>query len=200
MSDCMELKTPTAAELRLAYERDLAEAFPPQELKPLRNIVDMTRRGKYVPLCLYDGAEIAGECFLWSGRPGWALLDYLCVTRARRNAGLGAYMLRALLERCPDSVIVGEVEAVEHAPDPAIAARRLDFYRRNGARWAGVEADIFGVHYQIIYWADGPRPDSDIQREYAGIYRSAFTPDKYARYIQIPRETSGAPSPVPWEA
>ena len=150
MSERMELKTPTAAELRLAYERDLAEAFPPQELKPLRNIVDMTRRGKYVPLCLYDGAEIAGECFLWSGRPGWALLDYLCVTRARRNTGLGAYMLRALLELDPGSVIVGEVEAVEHAPDPAMAARRLDFYRRNGARWADVEADIFGVHYQII--------------------------------------------------
>ena len=200
MSDRMELRTPTAAELRLAYERDLAEAFPPQELKPLRNITDMTRRGKYAPLCLYDGAEIAGECFLWAGRPGWMLLDYLCVTRARRNAGLGAYMLRALLERYPESVIIGEVEAVEHAPDPAMAARRMEFYRRNGARWADVEADIFGVHYQIIYWADAPRPDSEIQREYAEIYRSVFTPEKYARYIRIPRDSTGAPSPVPWEA
>lgn len=199
-SERMELRTPTASELRLAYERDLAEAFPPQELKPLRNIVDMTRRGRYAPLCLCDGAEIAGECFLWEGRPGWMLLDYLCVTRARRDAGLGAYMLRALLERYPESVIIGEVEAVRYAPDPDMAARRLEFYRRNGALWTGVEADIFGVRYQIIYWANAARPDDEITREYAAIYRSSFTPEKYARYIRIPRDSTDAPSPVAWEA
>lgn len=198
--DTMNLQTPTADELRLVYDRDLSEAFPPQELKPLRNIVDMTRRGKYAPLCLYDGAEIAGECFLWLGRPGWMLLDYLCVTRARRNAGIGAYMLQALLNKYPDGVIIGEVEAVEHAPDPAMAARRMGFYLRNGARLAGFDTEIFGVHYKTIYWSRTPRPDAEICREHAAIYKTSFTPDKYGRYIQIPRRTTGAPSPVAWEA
>lgn len=198
--DTMKLRTPTADELRLVYERDLSEAFPPQELKPLRNIVQMTQRGKYAPLCLYDGAEIVGECFLWLGRPGWTLLDYLCVTRTRRNAGLGAYLLQALLTRYPDGVIIGEVEAVEHAPDPDMAARRMGFYLRNGARLAGVDTEIFGVHYKTIYWSRTPYPDAEISREHAAIYKTSFTPDKYGRYIQIPRRTSGAPSPVAWEA
>ena len=185
----LELKLPTAEELRMSYERDLSEAFPPMELKPLRHIVRMTRRGMYDPLCLYEEGKIVGECFLWRGRPGWMLLDYLCVTRSRRNAGFGAGLLRAMRTRFPDSVIVGETEIPEHAPDPDMAARRLAFYRRNGVAWADVEAEVFGVRYQILYWANGPRPDAEIEREYAAIYRSAFPPDKYERYVQIRRGT-----------
>lgn len=198
-NDALELRAPTASELRGAYERDLEEAFPPQELKPLRHIVRMTEEGRYAPLCLYDGGELVGECFLWTGRPGWALLDYLCVTRTRRNAGLGARLVSAMLTRYPDSVILGEAEAPEHAPDAALAVRRLDFYRRNGAFLAGCDTEIFGVHYKTLYWADAPRPDGDISREHANIYRSAFPPDKYDRYIRIPREPdAGPPSPLPW--
>lgn len=201
--DTMKLRTPTADELRLVYERDLSEAFPPQELKPLRNIVQMTQRGKYAPLCLYDGAEIVGECFLWLGRPGWMLLDYLCVTRTRRNTGLGAYMLQALLGLYPDSVIIGEVEAVEHAPVPEMASRRIGFYLRNGARLAGVDTELFGVHYKTLYYSRTPRPDAEIWREHAAIYKTSFPPDeyeRYERYIQIPRRTTGAPSPLSLEA
>ena len=199
-SDTMELRTPAPDELRLVYERDLSEAFPPQELKPLRNIEQMTQCGKYAPLCLYDGADIIGACFLWLGRPGWMLLDYLCVTRARRNAGLGAYLLQALLERYPDSVVIGETEAAEHAPDPDMAARRMGFYLRNGARLAGADTEIFGVHYKTIYWSRTPYPDAEILREHAAIYKTSFPPDKYERYIQIPRRTSGTPSPIVWKA
>ena len=201
MSDnAMELQMPTADELRLAYHRDLAEAFPPQELKPLKHIERMTERGLYYPLCLYDGG-IIGECFLWAGRPGWLLLDYLCVTRTRRNAGLGAYLLDAMRARYPDGVIIGETEVPQYAPNPAMAARRLGFYRRNGAIMTGVEADIFGVRYHIIYWAAAPRPDDEIWREHAAIYRTSFTPDKYERYIKIPRSASaGTPSPIVWDA
>lgn len=197
----MELRTPTPDELRRAYARDLTEAFPPQELKPLRNIKQMTARGKYAPLCLYDGAEIAGECFFWLGNPGWLLLDYLCITQARRNDGLGAYLLTVMRRRYADSVIIGEAEAPEHAPDATIAERRLAFYLRNGARLAGFDTEIFGVHYKTIYWAAAPRPDAEILREHAAIYRSSFMPRKYERYIKIPREASaGPPSPIVWDA
>ena len=197
----MDLRTPTPDELRLAYDRDLAEAFPPQELKPLKHIERMTERGLYYPLCLYDGGEIIGECFLWAGRPGWLLLDYLCVTRTRRDAGLGAYLLDAMRARFPDSVIIGETEVPQYAPNPPMAARRLAFYKRNGAAVTNIEADIFGVRYHIIYWSAAPRPDAEIQSEYADIYRSSFTPDNYERYIKIPRPASAdRPTPIAWEA
>ena len=90
----MKLKLASPEQVAMVYERDLKPSFPPSELKPLANIQAMCRDGCYQPWCLFDGEEIAGECFLWLGRPGWALLDYLCVAEDRRNSGAGALMLK----------------------------------------------------------------------------------------------------------
>lgn len=95
----------------------------------------MLEDGYYRPWCLFDGAEIVGECFLWLGEPGWALLDYLCISPRCRNGGLGALLLEKMLEAEPGVVILGESEMPEYAPDPAMAQRRLGFYARNHARW-----------------------------------------------------------------
>ena len=84
----MELRIPTLEQLRTVYDRDLKEAFPSAELKPLRNMEEMWAADRYRPWCLFDGDDIVGEAFLWLGHPGWALLDYLCVSPARRNGGL----------------------------------------------------------------------------------------------------------------
>ena len=83
----MELRIPTLEQLRTVYDRDLKEAFPSAELKPLRNMEEMWAADRYRPWCLFDGDDIVGEAFLWLGHPGWALLDYLCVSPARRNGG-----------------------------------------------------------------------------------------------------------------
>ena len=123
----MELRMPTPEQLRTVYAADLKESFPASELKPLRAIEQMWADGRYYPWCLFDGDEIVGTCFLWRGHPGWALLDYLCVSPRQRNAGLGAAILRKLQEVEPDTVIFGESEAPEDADDPAMAERRLGF-------------------------------------------------------------------------
>ena len=192
----LQMRIPTPDELRTAYQRDLIEAFPPAELKPLRYIVHMIGQGVYEPLCLYDGRELVGECFLWFRNPGWAMLDYLSVTRTRRNGGFGAYMLRELQRRRPDDVVFVEVEAPDDAPDPPMAARRLKFYARCGARFSGIESSIYGVHYKIIYFAAAPHDDREIRRQYDTIYRKTLPPDQYGRYIQIPRRTAGVPFPA----
>ena len=75
----MELRFPTEQQLAAVYDRDMREAFPPSELKPLRAIRRLMALGRYKPYCLFDGDEIAGTAFLWLGHPGWAVLDYLCV-------------------------------------------------------------------------------------------------------------------------
>ena len=190
-NDAMELRMPTPDELRLAYRRDLTESFLPQEMRPPENIIDMTERGFYFPLCLYDGGEIIGECFLLAGRPGWVLLDYFCVTRSRRNAGLGGRLLTHLLEdiraRFPDSALIVETQAPAYAPDPAMAERRLEFYERNGATLTDIEAEVDGVRYRIVSWATPPRPDAEIQREYENIYRRAFASDEYGRRVKLRR-------------
>ena len=138
----MELRLPTLEQLRTVYDADLLKAFPAAELKPLRNMEELWEVDRYRPWCLFDGDEIVGECFLWLGHPGWALLDYLCVSNARRNGGLGAVLLQKLRERESGTVIFGESEAPEDAPDAAMAARRLGL----ALCWPTWSADTLCMH------------------------------------------------------
>lgn len=193
----MEWKLAAEEQAAMVYERDLKRAFPPSELKPLKNIRDMCRAGRYRPWCLFDGEEIVGEYFLWLGHPGWALLDYLCVTESRRNTGVGARMLSVPPEE--GSVVLVESEAPVHAPDPELAERRLGFYARCGLRTAGYDTEIFGVHYKTLYLSAEAVPDEKLMEENRFIYRSTFPREKYDEYVRIPRDPEAAPGQkVPW--
>ncbi len=195
----MEMKLPTPEQLARAYEMDMKAAFPPAELKPLWNIEAMCRDGCYRPWCLFDGGEVVGECFLWLGKPGWALLDYLCVSAHRRNDGLGALLLSELIKAEAGTVILGECEAPIHAENPSLAERRLGFYARNQARTAGYDTELFGVHYKTLYWSTEPVPDEKLIRQHQFIYQNRFPAEKYEQFIRIPRDPSAPPSPrAPW--
>lgn len=189
----MELRIATPEQTALAYERDMKRAFPAAELKPLANIQTMIENGSYRPWCLFDGEEIAGECFLWLGHPGWGLLDYLCVAESHRNQGLGAVILQKLPEAEPGMVIFGESEAPEHAPDPELAERRLGFYTRNGLRTAGYDTEMFGVHYKTLYLAAAPVEDALLMAEHRYVYQKSFSPKKYEKYVRIPRDPNAEP-------
>ena len=196
----MELKLPTPEQLETVYDAHLKVSFPAAELKPLRIIRRMLEDGYYRPWCLFDGEAIIGACFLWLGRPGWALLDYLCVSPGHRNGGTGALILAQMLEQEQGTVILGESELPSAAPDPAMAERRLGFYARNSARTAGYDTEIFGVAYKTLYWAPSPVDDETLMDQHRFIYRNSFTPERYARYVRIPLPPGAAPSPqVPWE-
>lgn len=196
----MELRMPTAAQLKTVYETDLKASFPPAELKPLRAIEEMWAEGWYRPWCLFEGDHIVGEAFLWLGHPGWSLLDYLCVSPSHRNAGFGAVLLEKLRGKEAGSVILAESEAPVHAPDEAMAARRLGFYARNNAQTAGYDTEMFGVHYKTLYWADGPVDDETLIKAHRFIYANRFSPEKYARYVKIPRDPAAEPEKkVPWD-
>ena len=196
----MELRLPTLEQLRTVYDADLLKAFPAAELKPLRNMEELWEVDRYRPWCLFDGDEIVGECFLWLGHPGWALLDYLCVSSRQRNAGLGAAILRKLQEVEPDTVIFGESEAPEDADDPATAERRLGFYARNGLRTAGYDTEMFGVHYKTLYLFREEVDDAALMEEHRFVYQSTFSPEKYTQFVRIPYDP-GVPSgpKVAWE-
>lgn len=196
----MELRIPTPEQLRTVYDRDLRAAFPAAELKPLVNMERMWSEGWYRPWCLFDGNDIAGEAFLWLGRPGWALLDYLCVASDRRNGGLGAVILEKLREAESDTVIFGESEDPADAPDPAMAERRLGFYARNGLRTAGYDTAMFGVHYKTLYLASGEVDENALMAEHRFVYQNTFAPDKFARYVRIPYDPSAGPGEkVSWQ-
>lgn len=195
----MELQIPTLEQLRTVYSADLKESFPPAELKPLWVIEKLWEDGAYRPWCLFDGGKIVGECFLWLGEPGWALLDYLCVSPRYRNGGTGALLLEKMREVNFDLRILGECEVPEFASDPALAERRLGFYHRNGAKLATYDTAMFGVPYKTIYWADAPLPDEELMARHRWVYQSRFSPEKYAKYVRIPWNTDMSGLPLtPW--
>lgn len=194
----MELRLPAPEQLREIYARDLAVSFPREELKPLRMMETLWSAGRYRPYCLFHGDKIVGECFLWLGRPGWALLDYLCVPPARRNGGLGAMLLRRMREAEPEWTVFLEAESPDDAPDPAIARRRLGFYRRSGTRTASFESEVFGVPYRLLYWSKETVPDSELIAHYGEVYRTGFSPEKFQKYIRVPRDPARPTPRVPW--
>ena len=185
----MELRIPSVEQLRTIYDRDLKEAFPTAELKPLRNIEKSWAEGWYKPYCLFDGDNIVGEAFLWLGHPGWALLDYLCVSSIRRNGGVGASILEKLREREADTVIFGESEAPEDAPDPEMARRRLGFYARCGAVDVGWTEHLFDAWFRVLVLPCGrTTPDAETTVQgLADCYRRTMGDPQWKEYVTFYR-------------
>ncbi|MBR4953132.1 MAG: GNAT family N-acetyltransferase [Oscillospiraceae bacterium] len=181
------LRQMTDEELEKAYEEVFREAFPPQELKPLESIRQMTAGGYYHPCALFRDGEPVGFICFWLNEP-YVLIDYLCVPKNIRNGGIGAQMIRLARETYPENtVFIGEVEAPTGNPEEdAIILRRLAFYARCGAITLGYDTALFGVHYKTIVWTNGEVNEAEVLKYHDEIYRRRFTPEMYDLAIQIP--------------
>ena len=196
----MELKIPTREDFRAFYNCVLTEAFPEEELKPLKAMEALWDMGRYRPWCMYEDGNIIGCALVWQREPGWVLFDYLCVTRERRGGGLGAALISEMLQKERGNVLFGEAEIVKFAPDGAMASRRMAFYERNGARRAKYDTLLFGVPYHTLYWAEGAVDEAELLQKHRELYREHFTNGRYEKYISIPwDESMGIPKLLPWE-
>lgn len=53
--------------------------------------------------------------------------------------------------------------------------------------------------YKTLYWADAPVSDQRLIEAHRAIYLKRFSPEKFARYVRIPREPNAKPLPqVAW--
>lgn len=182
-----ELKQLDDAALERAYDGVFREAFPPQELKPLRAIRDMLASGEYQALALCEGGRELGYVCLWVDGP-WVLVDYLCVPRSLRGGGIGAEIIARTVASFPeDTVFLGEAEAPTGKPEEdGIILRRLDFYRRCGARVLGYDTALFGVHYKTIVWSKNVPDEAEAMERHARFYRRRFPDALYAAAVRIP--------------
>ena len=134
----MELRPVTGKALEDWYDRELSEAFPPNERKPLPDIRALMDAGRYEVWGLFDGDTMLGYATLWMEPTDKSciLLDYLGVTAARRNGGLGQKIVRMLAEQMEGkSLLLIEAERPVEGGDPAennLRRRRLAFYERCG--------------------------------------------------------------------
>lgn len=134
----MEFRPVTGGALRDWYDRELTQAFPPNERKPLPNILALIDQGRYEVWGLFDGDTLLGYATLWMepADKSCILLDYLGVTAARRNGGLGRRIVTMLAEQLAGkSMLLIEAERPVEGDDPAengLRRRRLAFYERCG--------------------------------------------------------------------
>lgn len=134
----MELRPVTGGALQAWYDRELTEAFPPNERKPLADIKTLMDQGRYEVWGLFEGDTLLGYATLWMepADRSCILLDYLGVTAARRNGGLGQKLVGMLAERLAGrSLLLIEAERPVEGDDPAentLRRRRLAFYERCG--------------------------------------------------------------------
>lgn len=188
------LRPLTDTELQAAYDAVFREAFPPEELKPLAAITRMRSEGQYDTLGLFrDGAPMGFICCWLDGE--YVLIDYLCVEQSVRNGGIGAVILRKVREYYGEgTVFIGEVEApTGDVEADRMIYRRLGFYERSGAKNAGYDCALFGVHYRTIFWGAEDTDKAEICCRHDGFYRRNFPTELYARAIQLPLKEGEKP-------
>ena len=196
----MKLKVLSAGELEELYHTELVRAFPPEELKPLSSMLRMMEQDRYQVLGMMDEEGLHGYALFWL-EPGipFALLDYFGTVEGQRNSGLGTRMLSLLADFYKDyRGIFGEAEAVTSSdPEEAhLQARRLEFYRRNGLRYAGYDCALFGVHFRTLILDKGDNAPEDILAAHQRIYRGGLPSAAYERFIQIPLREGEAVRPA----
>ncbi len=122
----LSLRDLSLEELLVLHRTELHEAFPAAELKPYAAMAHLCRRGAYHPIGAFEGAALVGYAILWSSPDErYVLIDYLGVTKDRRNGGLGGEILRLLAERYAalDGILV-ESEAPEGGASDAVCQKK----------------------------------------------------------------------------
>lgn len=192
----MELRTMTKAEIKTWYETELVEAFPPHEQKPLAAILDLLEHDCYDVLGLYDGHALLGYAAIVS-RPelGYVLMDYLGVTAARRNRGLGAEVVRQVGERYHHRAgLLTEAECPDQScseAENALRLRRLGFYQRCGFVPAYEMAGC-GIRLQVFLLGSAPEDLGPVMADHRALYGPLRTD------IKIPIGPGETPEPPYW--
>ena len=166
----MELRILSEKEIQNWYESELTRTFIPQECKPLEDIFRLINEGRYEIWGLLEGTSLLGYACLWKSPDlSLVLLDYLGVTAARRNAGLGGEILRRLQAQGRPLVTESELPvAGDSEEENNIRTRRIAFYERNGFTAAYPMATC-GMAWQAMVHAPGMALE-EIMRQHRALY------------------------------
>ncbi len=179
------------------YDTELTCAFPPNECKPLPDMEALIEAGQYEILGLYDGPALLGYATLMAcpACPGYVLLDYLGVTAARRNGGLGAHILSLLKQRYEStSLVITEAETPVPGDDPAenaLRLRRIAFYERCGFTPV-YEMATCGARFQALVLGKAPLDLSPVMTAHRAIYGPNRTD------VQVPLPPGATPKLPHW--
>lgn len=192
----MTLRDLTLQELHHLHRHELREAFPPEELKPFAAMKKLYRAGVYHPVGAWEGETLVGYALLWEApQRKYVLIDYLGVTAARRNGGLGGAILKMLAAReAGRRTVLVEAEA-ERSGGPEeerpLRLRRLGFYARNGCTPV-YESFNCGLLCQVFVLGPAPADQVDLKAAHRAIYGPARTD------VVIDPPPGASPEPPYW--
>lgn len=179
------------AEVADWYRTELCEAFVPQERKPLADILSLIDSGRYELWGLFLDGTLSGYAALWKA-PGvpLVLLDYLGVTAARRNLGLGSRILQLLGKQSRPLVTEAELPVPgDDARENDVRRRRIAFYVRNGFSPAYRMATCGMAWQALLLHADAPL--ADVMRSHKALYG----PERTDVLVPLP---DGQTPPLPY--
>ena len=180
----------TADELTRVYLDEMRRDFPPSELKPLSMILNSEAVGMAHTWGVFEGETMVS--YLLMVRPMGcevSQLDYFSVLPAYRSTGIGAKLLAALPahEEGAKAILI-EAECPEKADDEAMAARRLGFYARCGARDTGCYEHLFDAWFRILVLPCPGAPelsDKDALDALVSCYKHTISESQWRKYVQF---------------
>ncbi len=187
------LRRLTLPEMADIYRRYMTEAFPQEELKPMKRIEEMYEAGIYQGYGLFDKEEqtlLAYGYFVENPKTGDRLLDYLAVPEKLRGKGYGSRFLSRLPQMTQGAhVLLFEIEHPEKCGNPAERAlreNRQHFYLKNGIAKTEVDACVFGVEYRILQYRQGePLSKAEVHEALHRVYQAMFPERWFSKYVRI---------------
>lgn len=184
------------------YHQYMTLDFPKDELKPLFDITTLMQKGLYHTIGLYDDTTLLAYGFLFlSPNIPFCLLDYFAVLKSKRNQGLGhrfCQELRTYLKHFFPYIkgIYIECERPENAinyHEYNIRNRRIAFYLDNQAVLLDIDANLFGVDYNILMLpTEHSCTSSDLTvksevhiKTLDMIYQKMFKKRYYAKWVKL---------------
>lgn len=120
----LTIEAPKPSLLSLA-EQLYTDSFPPEERRPWDDIAN--GNGPELHMVFADG-KFAGFVTTWD-LGSWTYIEHFAIMPDRRGGGIGAMALSVLKEmNCRPLLLEAEPPCEENP----MAARRIEFYRRNG--------------------------------------------------------------------
>lgn len=145
-------------------------AFPREERKPFRVIVNMARQGRTDLWCLEREGKFVGLAATINS-PELVLVDYFAVSKAHRGEGIGTAALQTLMQHYGDRGLFLEIETtLGSAPNQAEREKRKRFYLAAGLEDLQVTAELLGVDMELL----GIRCRLDFER-YRNFYRDSYS-------------------------
>lgn len=168
--------------------------FPAEERKPLSSIERMLKDGIYTGYGLYEKENnhslLCYAFFTILPDHSNILLDYFAVIEEYRSHGIGSLFLQHMKDSVTEyNGLLIEIEDPNYASNEkelSIRNKRFAFYNTNGCVFTGILAEVFGVHYRILYFPILSTPPLEtLFTDIDAIYQHMVSRNNYNKHVNI---------------